>query len=192
MPKKTAGRKKIDIEKIENHERLQVAFSKRRLGVFTKANEIGTRCGAQTAVVVYSPAGKAYSYGHPNVETVLDRYLNNAPAPDDDAPTALEAYRNATIQELNQQYNDLRDQLEAEVIRGKMLKANKEVAAFQAWLNRPLESFSLRDLAIMQKAMQHLKSNVNEKLKELAGSSSSFVVSNLGESVDDPSIPDIQ
>ena len=76
MAKKSKGRQRITMAKMENESNLQVTFSKRRSGLFKKASELNTLCGADIAVVVFSPGGKVYSFGHPNVENVLNRFKN--------------------------------------------------------------------------------------------------------------------
>ncbi|XP_075479467.1 agamous-like MADS-box protein AGL62 [Primulina tabacum] len=51
--------------------------SKRRNGLFKKASEISTRCGAESALVVFSPDGKPFSLaGHRNVKRVISRFLD--------------------------------------------------------------------------------------------------------------------
>lgn len=74
MSKKTQGRKKIEIKKLENSSNKQVTFSKRRAGLFKKAGELSVLCGAHVAIIVFSGAGKAFCYGHPNVNAVLESY----------------------------------------------------------------------------------------------------------------------
>ncbi|KAL7153014.1 hypothetical protein ABFS83_04G136600 [Erythranthe nasuta] len=64
------------MEKMENESNLQVTFSKRRVGLFKKASELCTLTGSKAAVVVFSPGGKAHSFGHPDVNTIADQYLN--------------------------------------------------------------------------------------------------------------------
>lgn len=76
MAKKSKGRQRITMAKMENESNLQVTFSKRRSGLFKKASELNTLCGADIAIVVFSPGGKVYSFGHPSVEIVLNRFKN--------------------------------------------------------------------------------------------------------------------
>ncbi|KAI0515886.1 hypothetical protein KFK09_008555 [Dendrobium nobile] len=77
------GRKKIEIKRIEKEENRQVCFSKRRKGLFKKASELSTLCGAEVAVVVFSLTGKPYCFGHPSVDHVLRRFLSNISGPSD-------------------------------------------------------------------------------------------------------------
>ncbi|XP_057972692.1 agamous-like MADS-box protein AGL61 [Malania oleifera] len=75
VPKKqSAGRKKIPIRKITTKSNLQVSFSKRRAGLFKKAAELCILCGAEIAVIVTSPGNKFFSFGHPSVDAVVNRY----------------------------------------------------------------------------------------------------------------------
>ena len=72
---KSMGRKKIEIKKIENKNSMYCSFSKRRKGLFNKAHELSTFCGANVAVIVFSPKEKLYTYGEPSVDSVMDRFL---------------------------------------------------------------------------------------------------------------------
>ncbi|KAG6416802.1 hypothetical protein SASPL_124242 [Salvia splendens] len=71
--KKTLGRRKIPMRKIEKKSSLQVAFTKRRGGLFRKATELSILCGAEVAILVQSPAQKLYAFGHPSVAALIDR-----------------------------------------------------------------------------------------------------------------------
>ncbi|RVW76219.1 MADS-box protein flowering locus C [Vitis vinifera] len=56
------GRRKIEIKKIESKDRLMVTFSKRRAGLFKKAQQLSQLSGATIAVLVFSPAGKPFTF----------------------------------------------------------------------------------------------------------------------------------
>ncbi|EPS64829.1 hypothetical protein M569_09952, partial [Genlisea aurea] len=77
--KKGTGRKKVLMEKIKSETNLQVTFSKRRQGIFKKATELTTLTGAEAAVVIFSPADKPHSFGHPDVHSVINRSRRNLP-----------------------------------------------------------------------------------------------------------------
>ena len=74
--RKSQGRQKIEIKKMRNESNLQVTFSRRRSGLFKKAIELSTLCDAQISLVVFSPSEKVISFGHHNIDTVIDRYLS--------------------------------------------------------------------------------------------------------------------
>ncbi|CAN7020865.1 unnamed protein product, partial [Brassica rapa subsp. trilocularis] len=63
----SVGRQRIQIAKIEKESHRQVTFSKRRDGLFKKSSELCSLYAVEVAIIVYSPANKAFSFGHPNV-----------------------------------------------------------------------------------------------------------------------------
>ncbi|XP_075492648.1 agamous-like MADS-box protein AGL13 [Primulina tabacum] len=122
--RKGKGRRKVPMAKMENEANLQVTFSKRRNGLFKKASEISTRCGAESALVVYSPGGKPFSFGHPNVERVISRFLDeddhNSP-PTADELIALENERHM-IANANAELNGVVDQMDVAKNQAKELE----------------------------------------------------------------------
>ncbi|XP_062101390.1 agamous-like MADS-box protein AGL62 [Humulus lupulus] len=88
--KRTQGRQKIEIKKLEKKSNKQVTFSKRRSGLFKKAGEISVLCGCDVAVIVFSPNGKLFCFGHPSVDDVVRSYLNGTVVlpPDNDTSAA--------------------------------------------------------------------------------------------------------
>lgn len=101
MSRKSKGRQKLEMVKIPKESNLLVTFSKRRYGVFKKASELATLCGAEITLIVFSPGKKVFSFGHPSVETVIDRFFTRNPPPTSGALQLIEAHRNARIRELN-------------------------------------------------------------------------------------------
>lgn len=73
--KHSMGRQKIEIKKIEKKSSLEVTFSKRRTGLFKKAGELCVLCGAEAAVIIFSPGRRAFVFGHPSADAVIDRFL---------------------------------------------------------------------------------------------------------------------
>ncbi|RHN79279.1 putative transcription factor MADS-type1 family [Medicago truncatula] len=73
------GRRKIKIERVKDSNTRQVTFSKRRTDLFKKANELSILCGAEVAIVVFSPGDNPYSFGHPGVDVVAGKYLELKP-----------------------------------------------------------------------------------------------------------------
>lgn len=167
--KKTSiGRQKIDIKKIENEEARQVCFSKRRTGLFKKASELSVLCGAEISVVVFSPAGKVFSFGHPSVDSVIDRYvatLNN--------PTTTTHGNNGTNNSnntsssntnntgsshgLNKQYMEVTALLEAE--RKKKAALEESSRSVNGWWDvvNNIDTLGMDELQELKKMMEELR-----------------------------------
>nr|AGN54423.1 PFDEF [Physalis pubescens] len=63
------ARGKIQIKKIENQTNRQVTYSKRRNGLFKKANELTVLCDAKVSIVMISSTGKLHEYISPSIST---------------------------------------------------------------------------------------------------------------------------
>lgn len=68
------AREKIEIKRIANASARQVTFSKRRRGLFKKAQELSVLCEADIALVVFSSTGKLYDYSTSSMKMLLDKY----------------------------------------------------------------------------------------------------------------------
>lgn len=59
------GRGKIEIKRIENPTNRQVTYSKRRNGIFKKAQEITVLCDAKVSLIMFSNTGKFHEFVSP-------------------------------------------------------------------------------------------------------------------------------
>ncbi|KAK9948474.1 hypothetical protein M0R45_004047 [Rubus argutus] len=73
------GRGKIEIKLIENQTNRQVTYSKRRNGIFKKAQELTVLCDAQVSLIMQSSTDKIHEYISPTTTTkkMLDLYQKN-------------------------------------------------------------------------------------------------------------------
>ncbi|KAH6835641.1 hypothetical protein C2S53_007675 [Perilla frutescens var. hirtella] len=145
--KKTLGRRKIEIKKIQMKTKLQVTFSKRRRGLFRKASELAILCGAQLAIVVRSPADKIFTFAHPSLEAVINRVGTSPPPMDDGSRT---------------KYEEAIKMLEVE--RRRMMK--KEMIGGGFWWEEPFEGLELHELEEFLVALEGLRDNVAGRVEE--------------------------
>ncbi|XVE67409.1 hypothetical protein DITRI_Ditri08aG0158300 [Diplodiscus trichospermus] len=179
MRKTCLGHQKLEMVKMKKACNLQVSFSKRRSGLFKKASELCTLCGAQVGIVVFSPAGKkVFSFGHPGIETIIDCYLNNKPS--EPTATLMEAHRNANVHELNLQLTELMSQLEDEKSRGEKLKQLRK--ASQNWWESPIDELRLPQLLQLKSALEEMKINVAKQAEKLVFQSQNSQQFSMGPS----------
>ncbi|XP_052289921.1 agamous-like MADS-box protein AGL61 [Citrus sinensis] len=173
--KKTRGRQKIEMKKIENENDRMIAFSKRRSGIYKKASELATLTGAEIGIVVFSPSGKPFSFGHPSLEAVANRFLGlNQEHPNDNTHLLVEAHRRVRISELNQQHNELLRQLDEENAREKILKQNRKGKETQPhWWETPVNEINHQELLQMDTAVDDLHKTFLAKLNEKTAAASS-------------------
>uniref|UniRef100_A0ACD5U1X3 Uncharacterized protein n=1 Tax=Avena sativa TaxID=4498 RepID=A0ACD5U1X3_AVESA len=156
---KSTGRKKIEIKLIERENARHVSFSKRRKGLFNKATELAIMCGVQVAAVVFSPGGKAFSYGYPTVDSVLNRFQ---PSGSQVGGGAGERDQALALEELNRQNGELDALLEAEKARNEVAteaweKVRAEGFQAAAWLDSFVTQMGEEDLVAFEAALEKLQ-----------------------------------
>ncbi|KAK6916282.1 Transcription factor, MADS-box [Dillenia turbinata] len=162
--KKTKGRQRIPMEKMEKQSNLQVTFSKRRSGLFKKASELCILTGAEVALVVFSPGKKVYSFGHPFVDTTINRFLGqNPPILDPDSNQLIEFQRDANVRDLNAQLEHVLNQLEMEKKRSEELDNAMGARQRQNWWEAPVEHLTVEQLQILKTALDSLKKDVEKE-----------------------------
>ncbi|OIT26867.1 agamous-like mads-box protein agl62, partial [Nicotiana attenuata] len=171
--KMSKGRQKIQMTKMSKESNLLVTFSKRRSGLFKKASELCTLCGVEIAIIVFSPGHKVFSFGHPNVESIIDRFLtrnipSNTTANSSSTTCQLvEAHRNANVRELNKQLMEILNQLEFEKKREvELVKINKAKIG-KNWWERPVNELGHAELEQLKLGMEELKKNVTKQMQKI-------------------------
>ena len=158
--KETMGRQRIPMVRIKKETHRQVTFSKRRAGLFKKASELCTLCGAEVGIIVYSPAKKPFSFGHPSVESVLDRYLsrNNLSITQTEKPQGNAA---ASSSVLNVELTQIVSQLEEEKKKGQAMadvrKGNAARRLVTNWWEGPVDEMNVVQLQVMKCALEELR-----------------------------------
>ncbi|CAN1167237.1 Agamous-like MADS-box protein AGL62 [Linum perenne] len=170
--KKTKGRQKIPLQKIEDPVGRAITFSKRRRGIYKKASELVTLCGAEVGVMFFSPAGKPFTYGYPSIDSIVERFIRHPlPQPPIDRQSlAIQRFigvrSRVMIEELNQQHNEVAAEVEA--LKEKAAELRSATAARKMekkeldWWDFPAEDLSPERLWIAE-------SEIGELARELDG-----------------------
>lgn len=155
------GRQKIQMRKMENNSNLQVTFSKRRCGLFKKASELSTLTGVEIAMIIHSPGKKTYSFGHPSVQAVIDRYLGVSPRPatteKSETEVLMENFRKITVNNLNEEYTAINEEVQREKKKGEVLNQKARVGQAQNWYERPVDSMNKAQLDFLGSALVELR-----------------------------------
>ncbi|XP_066349994.1 MADS-box transcription factor 31-like isoform X2 [Miscanthus floridulus] len=138
------GRGKVELKKIENPTNRQVTFSKRRMGLFKKANELAILCDAQIGVIIFSGSGRMYEYSSPpwRIANIFDRYLK--------APSTR--FEEMDIQQEMTRMKDERNRL-------RMIMAQ--------YMGEDLASFSVQDLSNLEQQIEFSLYKVRLRKQEL-------------------------
>ncbi|XP_045821736.1 agamous-like MADS-box protein AGL29 [Trifolium pratense] len=149
------GRRKIEIESVRDPNMRQVTFSKRRLGLFKKANELSILCGAEVAIVMFSPGNKPYSFGHPGVDVVAAKYLqqNHEPSDSEGDPS----YDAFNMEELN---------LELDEVLAQIREGEKQMETYDEILKQN-EVTTLSSLEELKDSYKEFQDKVKLRLSDL-------------------------
>ncbi|XP_016482432.1 agamous-like MADS-box protein AGL62 [Nicotiana tabacum] len=155
------GRKSVRLARIENQNNRQVTFSKRRNSVFKKANELATMTGAEVGIIVCPQGSKPYSFGHPNVNETINKYVGEERPPSPSSPGIddkyVQMFRKANSRELNTRLNSLQDQLDFELnLKSKLKQMNKSVESQQEWFKGPIEKMNYSEASMLKKGLEDL------------------------------------
>ncbi|XP_019434804.1 PREDICTED: agamous-like MADS-box protein AGL61 [Lupinus angustifolius] len=123
---------------------LQVTFSKRRTKLFKKVSKLCTLCNAKVGLIVFSPANKAFSFGDPSIDVVVDRYQMRDQPLNLGNMQYLEAHKKANVQELNDKFNRINEflRLRRSAVKSWLRKGkrHKNVSGGLLQLKRSMEN----------------------------------------------------
>lgn len=166
--KKTQGRRRVDMKKVEDPSSRYVTFSKRKKGLFNKAAELSILTGAETLAIVFSSKGKMFCFGGSSGDAVIKRYLAET-----NPEAAVEPVRHnkndaANLERLvgmRQQCFEAMRLLEEEKRRGELIQKRKEAAGVVG----PAEFFREEiDRAVMSwEDLERLKSKAETRAQEM-------------------------
>ncbi|KAL0422498.1 UNVERIFIED_CONTAM: Agamous-like MADS-box protein [Sesamum latifolium] len=175
LQRKGKGRQKVDMVKIENETNLQVTFSKRRSGLFKKASELSTLCGAESAIVVFSPGEKAHSFGNPDVETIANRFLNQNPHSRSDSDQLLMVHSRANMRQSNQELTNVESHLELERKRKQEYKDMRKADENQSWCPPRIDELNYQQLDELRRSLLSFKQNFENKVQNATSLANSYV-----------------
>ncbi|XP_010520750.1 PREDICTED: MADS-box protein AGL24-like isoform X2 [Tarenaya hassleriana] len=142
------AREKIRIKKIDNVTARQVTFSKRRRGIFKKAEELSVLCDAEVALIIFSATGKLFEFSSSRMRDMLARYNLHASNLNKFNPPPLDIQlENSNLVRLSKEVEDKTKQLRQ--LRGE-----------------DLQGLSLDDLQRLEKLVESGLGRVLEKKGE--------------------------
>ncbi|XP_030513736.1 agamous-like MADS-box protein AGL61 [Rhodamnia argentea] len=162
------GGRRAEMKQIANENSRQIAFSKRRSSIYKKASELVTLCGAEVGLVGASPTGKPFSFAHPSIDAVANRFLDRNPPPADRPRALVEYYHRVQSDELNRQHEELSNQIQAEKEHGKVLAQLTGGKSDVGWWEAPIEELNREELLQMKGRMEDLRRRLLKAIDQQA------------------------
>ncbi|XP_018480984.1 MADS-box protein AGL24 [Raphanus sativus] len=160
------AREKRRIKKIDNITARQVTFSKRRRGIFKKADELSVLCDADVALIIFSATGKLFEFSSSRMRDILERYNLHASNINKVMSQPSPYQQDCNLSRLSQEVEDKTKQLRK--LRGE-----------------DLEGLNLEELQRLEKLLESGLSRVSEKKGEFLMSQISSLEKRGSELVDE-------
>ncbi|KAL8133923.1 MADS-box protein SVP [Apium graveolens] len=162
------AREKIQIKKIDNTTARQVTFSKRRRGIFKKAEELSVLCDADVALIIFSSTGKLFQYSNTSMKAILERHsLHSKNLGKMERPSLelqlVESEQSILSKEVADKSRQLR-QMRGEDLRGMNIEELQQLEkCLEAGLSRVItkkgEKIMTEIESLQQKGMQLMEEN---------------------------------
>ncbi|GMN37710.1 hypothetical protein TIFTF001_007036 [Ficus carica] len=146
---------------------LFVSFSKRRTGLFSKAADICDLFdGAQVAVLVLSPTGNPFAFGHSSVDNVLHRYFLRQPTiPSTTYPLMITTTTATTMSDKHRHQAQQVETLKARVKRAQNRDGSTSLRDLKAWIDKASESCqTAEELEFLKEKFLALLESVKSRL----------------------------
>ncbi|KAM0862753.1 hypothetical protein ACQ4PT_045067 [Festuca glaucescens] len=150
--KKTKGRQRRELRRVEDKEPRQVTFSKRKAGLWKKASELALLCHARVAIVVVSEAGRAFAFGSPSTDAVLG-------GDTDDAPADWEAME-ALCREAKERAAEVEREAERMSAAGNKVLELQRQTGKRFWFEVDTAALGEDELPVFVRALRRLRDNV--------------------------------
>ncbi|XP_011082026.1 proline-rich extensin-like protein EPR1 isoform X2 [Sesamum indicum] len=155
---------------IESQDDLYATFSKRRLGLYKKASELSTLCGVDIGIIIFSPTNNPYSFFHPSMESVIERY-RNPDQPPNDLARIVEGHTRTRIEQLNKRLDEILDMKEQIKEREKYLDEVDKTRP-RGWWEQPIESLNAQQVQEWKEWFGNFHAQVTSRIEELTNGGS--------------------
>ncbi|OWM71347.1 hypothetical protein CDL15_Pgr011476 [Punica granatum] len=160
-------RRRTELKKIEDKNAREVTFSKRRGGLFRKASELSVLCGAEVAIITYSPHGNPFVYGAPSASKVLRRFLGSTSAVEDSESGDAMSFSCGADPRLSEYMRQERETLSRlEEARKRKLEAECKGQP-QRWWEDPIEDMEEEELEHYIECAERLMEKATQKAEEM-------------------------
>ncbi|KAL1207344.1 Agamous-like MADS-box protein AGL29 [Cardamine amara subsp. amara] len=171
------GRRKIKMEMVQDMNTRQVTFSKRRTGLFKKASELATLCNAELGIVVFSPGGKPFSYGKPNLDSVAERFMNESDDSDSGEEEEEERGNNRPrVKKMSGRLDSLNQEIEAEKELAEKAQRKLESVGDERF-EKPIEELTLDELIEYMDKLEAVHARIKVQANHMQVSSSLMLLS---------------
>ncbi|KAG4999625.1 hypothetical protein JHK87_020697 [Glycine soja] len=180
----TKRKQKREIKKIEDKKDLQKTLAKRKCGIYKKASELTTLCGAKVDMLMFTSSGKWLSYGEPSHQANIRSSDEENDPTKDDINEPVEDHAKSKIDELCEKNKALIHQLHYEEERENKLVEITKTRNTHGWWEAKIQDLNCEQAKELEASFVELKKKLENELSVKQGDNGkSSHGSNLSEVV---------
>lgn len=127
-------------QKIEKEGDRYATFSKRHVWLFKKASELCTLCDVDIGIIILSPTEKPFSFFHPTIEFVVNRYYHKESS--NNSSDIFETYVRSKVNALNETLDDISERIEFEKKLEEHLNEIEQKHTVKGWWEAPVQELN--------------------------------------------------
>ncbi|KAJ4834312.1 hypothetical protein Tsubulata_014210 [Turnera subulata] len=165
--RETKGKQKIDMKKIDKKDKKLITFSQKLELSYFQACELSTLTGTEVGIVIFSPAGKPFSFATSSIDHMANHFLGRHPPTNNgQVHPIVEAHRQLRIDDSNRQYNELLRSLQNKKEKTKILKEKLKEKDYKGWWDVKKSQLSKDELVELGNRFQNLHINLQKSLAD--------------------------
>ncbi|CAN1224614.1 Agamous-like MADS-box protein AGL61 [Linum perenne] len=151
------------MRKIEKDSDKMITFSKRRGGIYKKASELVTLTGCEIGFLVFSPAGKAFSFANSSFDDLVKRFMERRQLEPSLMPYNMEGLRQAKIDQLTERYNKILEVFDTDKKKEVILKGLVAGKPMNNWWNRSIDDMAPKEIQGLEIAFMEVFNRVEQR-----------------------------
>ncbi|KAH1236454.1 Agamous-like MADS-box protein AGL62 [Glycine max] len=165
----TKRKQKREIKKIEDKKDLQKTLAKRKCGIYKKASELTTLCGAKVDMLMFTSSGKWLSYGEPSHQANIRSSDEENDPTKDDINEPVEDHAKSKIDELCEKNKALIHQLHYEEERENKLVEIMKTRNTHGWWEAKIQDLNCEKAKELEASFVELKKKLENELSVKQG-----------------------
>ncbi|CAI9770525.1 unnamed protein product [Fraxinus pennsylvanica] len=127
-------------------------------------------------IIIFSPTGKPFSFFHPTMEAVVNRYYHREPS--NSSSEIFETYVRNKVKALNETLDEISEKVEYENKRAERIKEIEEKRTVKGWWEAPVKELNKEQVQQLKSILENFINQAKNRMEELrineAASSSSM------------------
>ncbi|CAN1122457.1 Agamous-like MADS-box protein AGL62 [Linum perenne] len=156
------------MRQIEKDSDKMITFSKRRGGIYRKVNELVTLTDCDIGFLVFSPTGKAYSFGDPSFDYIANRFMGHEQPEPQSIASNMEGLRQARNDQLVESYREILDVFDTEKKKEVILKGLFAGKPMNNWWDKSVDDVAPEEIQGFENGFLEMFNRVEQMKRDIS------------------------